>query len=309
MKVTKQSEGGQEVVLSPEELEKINRLSRKELKAEEVYPFSVYLCDNEVDRDGERFPKKTLEELAGLFLGKSGIFDHNWSAQGQAARIYETEVLEEPDVVTESGERYAFLKARAYMVRTEENRGLITEIEAGIKKEVSVGCSVKRSECSICGKEMGVCEHRKGTSYGGELCYADLVEATDAYEFSFVAVPAQPRAGVMKKMKGTEVSLKELVRGNELCQKELTRLEKQAELGRNYIAALRREVVRLGGLVDKGMGIEVLTSITEKLEEEELLQMKATYEARVEERYPLNTQIDYGREDQQARPEDRAFLI
>ena len=35
-----------------------------------------------------------------------------------------------------------YLKAKAYLLRTEKNAALIQEIEAGIKKEVSVGCSV-----------------------------------------------------------------------------------------------------------------------------------------------------------------------
>ena len=34
------------------------------------------LCDNEIDRDWERFSPETLKGLAPLFVGKSGIFDH-----------------------------------------------------------------------------------------------------------------------------------------------------------------------------------------------------------------------------------------
>ena len=41
--------------VSPEELGKINRYCRRELAPGEVYTFSVILCDNEIDRDGERF--------------------------------------------------------------------------------------------------------------------------------------------------------------------------------------------------------------------------------------------------------------
>ena len=73
------------------ELEQINEFSRKKLEAEEVYTFAVRLCDNEVDRDGERFEGETLEELAKLFVGKTGIFDHQWTAAGQMARLYRTD--------------------------------------------------------------------------------------------------------------------------------------------------------------------------------------------------------------------------
>ena len=54
---------------------------------EEVYTFSVRLCDNEIDRDGERFDEQTLRELAALFIGKSGIFDHCWSAWADGAHL------------------------------------------------------------------------------------------------------------------------------------------------------------------------------------------------------------------------------
>ena len=58
----------------------INRLAKTELTPEQVYTFSIRLCDNEIDRDWERFDEDALHALSGLFVGKSGIFDHNWSA-------------------------------------------------------------------------------------------------------------------------------------------------------------------------------------------------------------------------------------
>ena len=48
-------------MLTKEELDQINRFSKAELTADQVYTFSVRLCDNEVDRDGERFSLEALE--------------------------------------------------------------------------------------------------------------------------------------------------------------------------------------------------------------------------------------------------------
>ena len=138
-------------MLTKEELDQINRFSKAELTADQVYTFSVRLCDNEVDRDFERFGTEDLDRLGELFLGKSGIFDHQWSANVQTARIYRTEVVREPGTVTAAGDEYRWLKGWAYLMRTEKNQELITEIEGGIKKEVSVGCSMGRSVCSVCG--------------------------------------------------------------------------------------------------------------------------------------------------------------
>ena len=78
------------------ELEQISRFARRPLKPEEVYLFSLVLCDNDVDRDLECFPRASLEKLAELFVGKTGIFDHNPKGENQTARIYKTQVLETP---------------------------------------------------------------------------------------------------------------------------------------------------------------------------------------------------------------------
>ena len=154
-----------------EELAYINQFTKSPLTAEEVYFFPVRLCDNEVDRDFERFDRAALEKLGELFLGKSGLFDHQWSAQGQTARIYRTEVVVEPARQTAAGDEYCWLKGWAYLLRTEKNRDLIAEIEGGIKKEVSVGCSVARRVCSVCGASEGTCSHVNCQTYGEQLCF------------------------------------------------------------------------------------------------------------------------------------------
>ena len=66
----------------PEELALINALARRELEAGEVYTFALRLCDNDIDRDFERFDDGTLDQLAPMFVGVSGVFDHQWSGTG-----------------------------------------------------------------------------------------------------------------------------------------------------------------------------------------------------------------------------------
>ena len=309
MKIIKESQGGQETEVSPEDLALINQLARKELKAEEVYTFSVRLCDDQVDRDFERFSPQTLEELAGLFVGKSGIFDHQWSARGQSARIYKTEVIREPEKITLAGDGYCWLKGYAYMMRTESNKDLIAEIEGGIKREVSVGCSVARRVCSICGADLedrSRCTHVKGEEYHGQRCWAELLQATDAYEWSFVAVPAQERAGVIK---GLSPTLKDLVQSHPECRSELERLEEEAARGRRYLSSLREEVARLGGMAEPGLRQKTLRSIVERLGEEELTALQRLYEARVEEAYPQGSQLSYASSRTGREGSDEVFRI
>lgn len=179
-------------------LEQLNRFTRRKHTAQEVYMFDVILCDNEVDRDGECFTKQALETLCRRFEGVTGIFDHDPKGSRQTARIFATELVEDPARRTAYGAAYTYLKACAYMIRTDSNQDLIREIDGGIKKEVSVSCAAKTSRCSVCGST-GACAHEKGKVYGGRLCYRELEDISDVYEWSFVAVPAQVHAGVTKQ--------------------------------------------------------------------------------------------------------------
>lgn len=68
------------------ELAALNQLLGTKLTEEQVYFFALRLCDNHTDRDAEYFARADLERLAALFVGKTGLFDHSWSARDQAAR-------------------------------------------------------------------------------------------------------------------------------------------------------------------------------------------------------------------------------
>ena len=153
-------------VCTEQELQAINAFAKAQLTADEVYAFQVLLCDNEVDRDFERFSVSTLRELSELFVGATGICDHDWRSENQVARIYRTELVTEKGKTTSCGEAYVYLKGFAYMLRTEANAELIAQIEGGIKRETSVRRSVAQSICSICGAEIGTCSHEKGKVYG-----------------------------------------------------------------------------------------------------------------------------------------------
>lgn len=178
--------------LDAAELALINRQSLRELAAEEVFTFRLAACDNQVDRDFERFTDRALEGLAPLFVGRSVLMDHRWSAGSQTARVYGAAVEAEGPVRR--------LVLRCYMPRTEQTAGTITAIETGILRECSVGCLMRQAVCSVCGtnKAEKCCVHLPGKRYDGKLCVMDLDDPGDAYEVSLCAVPVQPGAGIIK---------------------------------------------------------------------------------------------------------------
>lgn len=219
---------------TPQELELINNYTVKPLSADEVYTFGIVLCDNEIDRDFERFDILALEK----------------------------------------------------------NAALIEEIDAGIKKETSVGCSVGRSVCSICGKDgrTDPCAHIKGREYGGKLCHRILCDPTDAYEWSFVAVPAQPAAGVTKSYRADEQTVKTVKRlscaneGVTLTKAEaaglygyIDELEQLAREGKEYREELICDVIRMGAAALPDMRGESLSAICGTLGLEQLRELKKAF--------------------------------
>lgn len=270
MKIIKSGTSGG-AVNTEEELQALNTFAKTELSTEDVYIFSVLLCDNDIDRDFECFSPETLKELSELFVGATGICDHEWKSENQVARIYRTELVCDTERKTKNGEPYMFLKGFAYMLKTEGNAELIREIDGGIKRETSIGCAVAKSICSICGEAISSCTHEKGREYGGKLCYASLEGAVDAYEWSFVAVPAQRNAGVMKGMSAEA-------------------LEKEASLGRRYMGELKKEVLRLCLTVDEKL-YSALEKSVEFMDAEALVSMKDALNKRAEELFIPVTQL------------------
>ena len=282
MEIKKAAEAVGSGVPTAVQLDAINALAKAQLKAEQVYVFSLRLCDDQPDRDWERFDAAALPGLAKLFLGKTGIVDHKWSSEKQVARIFETQVVKEDGV--------SFIKAWTYIRRGSANDEIIADIEAGIKKEVSVGCAMGRAVCSVCGSEYGTCGHQKGESYDGQVCCAILQEPMDAYEFSFVAVPAQRDAGVLKGFGNGQRYLKELA--DEFgAQAEYRTLFKQAELGKRYQKELEDSIVRLGLALELGVDADVLRSIAKCAPAEDVRKLKEALEQRLAESMPVTTQL------------------
>ena len=298
MQIKKETEAVSSGVPNEGQLAAINAQAKAKLTQEQVYVFSLRLCDDQIDRDYERFDTGALPGLAKLFVGKTGVVDHRWSSENQIARIFAAEVVREDGI--------SFIKAWAYIRRGGHADEVIADIEAGIKKEVSVGCAMGRAVCSVCGSEYGECGHQKGQHYDGQLCCAILREPLDAYEFSFVAVPAQRNAGVLKAMGGRGKCLKELAEEFG-AQEEYRALYKQAQLGAQYRKELEDQVVRLCLSLDLGTEEPVLRSIMEKAGAEDLMKLRKALEIRFAESMPMMTQlVDVNKE---AEPIESGFLI
>lgn len=209
-----------EVVFAPIPTEEDYELIKGMMGTEEIprdglYVYKVLLCDNMVDRDSQMFTHKSLERIRDLYIGKVGIKDHSPTAGNIHSRIYKTELVVDEGKQNELGDNYEYVLGYAYTINNEENKAFINEIRGGLKKEVSVGLSNRSLICSICNKEMysDGHEHVEGETYGGEKCIGLIDDVDDVYEFSFVAIPSQRKAGIIKafnKKEENSMNLKQI---------------------------------------------------------------------------------------------------
>ena len=224
--------------VTAEELRKINKLTLEPLKADDVFVFKISMCDNETDdRNYEPFNLQALKDMERLYIGKTVIKDHRRQADNQVARVYDTELVYEGGKLSKAGEPLARLVAKCYMVKTASNADLIADIKAGIKKEVSTSCRPKKAVCSICGIDnmKTYCAHFWGKEYEKPdgtkaICYFTLDGVKDVYEVSFVAVPAQPRAGTTKNYGGVPEEKPEPGAENESAKNNQEDLEATARV-------------------------------------------------------------------------------
>lgn len=249
-----------------EEYEKLKRnIPGFTANIEDISICPVVLCDNEVDIDNEVFPSTTLEKLSKLFIGKSGIFE-NGNTMG---RIYDCKVITSPNVeFTETDERYMCLVGMIYILKSTETNNLIKEIESGIKKEVSISCSISRKICSICNKAVigDSCSygHIKGNLYPSDnpiyrghnkadKCFHYLLDPNDAYEWSFV-IPAVPVKSTLNsssdfivKKTNEDMTLEERV---QLLEDTISSLFYEFDMTKNKLNAFKRAVSKVIRLSD-----------------------------------------------------------
>lgn len=183
------------------DIDLINKFSKAELTPEEVYAFKIRMCDGLADRVDDEMTNDFLSEFATLVNEKSIplLKDHCWSVECQLGRIYKAEVAEDEEGVS-------FVKGYAYVLASDTE--LVDKIKAGIFKEVSVAFDGE-GVCSICGEPMekdydgrGYC--KSGHRAGVDDCVTLLTHCKDVYELSFVSVPCQPKAAVIKKFNISE---------------------------------------------------------------------------------------------------------
>ena len=121
-----------------------------------LYPFQWCSATTRLTRDGERFYHQCAQKACPGCSSAKLVFLTTIPKGRTRRRAFMTPAYL-PTVLRKTGvgELYTYLKASAYMVRSSKTEELIPlKLTRGLKKEVSVGCSVQKMTCSICGADL-----------------------------------------------------------------------------------------------------------------------------------------------------------
>jgi hypothetical protein len=161
----------------------VNLFSLRPLEKREVALFTLDLCNNRVDRHFSRFPEEELEKINEMTPGRPLLERHDMTGSLPRGTFFRSRLHREGDTLS--------VRPEVYVLRTEENRDFILNIEGGIYRETSISFSFRKPECSICGKDLRRCAHVPGREYGDALCHFIMREVVEVVEGSVVSAGSQ----------------------------------------------------------------------------------------------------------------------
>jgi len=182
----------------------IKPLVSEDTTPEQLYIFSLRMCNNEVDADNDKLSDAFLRQFAEYINNNPIplIKDHTWTADGQIGRVYRAEVLSDGE--NSLGEPYTYVLGYAYVAA---NSDIVPRIKLGLLSEVSVGFDGSGYTCSVCGASVKSHDSQcpEGHTFGGinddKPVYRNVNQCLSALECSFVPVPAQEGAEIQSKSK------------------------------------------------------------------------------------------------------------
>lgn len=153
------------------------------IRWEDYYVFKIILCNNDVDKDHDRFSIPALYQIRDMAIGKNGILDTIPSKENKSiiARIFDCSVEYDKGKTTIDGEPLLYVQAYAFLDKCiSPGCGAIAQkIKEGFYNEVSIGCSIYESH------KVGLFDSELAPEY--EITVIDSI--TDLYEWAIVQKP------------------------------------------------------------------------------------------------------------------------
>ncbi len=195
-------------------VELINRNVRppEPVSAEDVHIRSMYIVSDRVNSFGGRFPEEEHQRLAELLVDSPVMVGHRKDKLPVGRNFH---------AVRTDRDGCPWVRSYFYWLRSAESSADLAEnIDAGIYKECSVAFTFSLPECSICGKDIRLCQHQPLEEYSRnghrEKCHFNYRQIERVLETSLVYRGAVPETSMSKELDTVDreprtiISLKEL---------------------------------------------------------------------------------------------------
>lgn len=163
----------------------INKQSVNHISSKNVFTFAMKLCDNEIDNAFERFEDEELKYIANKAVGLHAYLDSEREIMDPSICIYKAYVVTDIDRKTKDNKPYKFVKAYAYIIKSDSNKEIINDIENG-KYDISLTVLYDYADCSICNTLDKCIKHKLGEVYDGKIAYMHLKAIKKVLGFNFV---------------------------------------------------------------------------------------------------------------------------
>lgn len=165
-----------------------------EVSADDVYVRVMYVVSDQVNSFGGCFPADEHEQLVDLLIDSPVLVGHR-KDKLPLGRTFHAEIAER--------DSSRWVKAWFYWLRSSTGAESLREnIDGGIYKECSIGFTFSLAECSICGKDIRLCEHEPFETYAADgerrTCHFNYRKIERVLETSLVYRGATAGTGITR---------------------------------------------------------------------------------------------------------------
>ena len=171
-------------LVSDDLIDKLNGNCRppEKLGVDDVHIRAMYIVSDEVNSYGGRFPVDEHERLVELLIDAPVLVGHRQDKLPVGRTFHALQVERDGK---------PWVKSYFYWLKSADRaENLLKNIDGGVYKECSIGFSFRLPECSICGKDIRLCEHEPFAKYplpGGEtVCHFNYRQIEKVLETSLV---------------------------------------------------------------------------------------------------------------------------
>jgi hypothetical protein len=166
------------------------------VRPQDVHVRAMFIVSDQVNSFGGCFPLDEHQRLAELLVDSPVLVGHR-KDKLPVARTFHAVTLEK------DGEHW--VKAYFYWLRSAAGAEDLREnIDGGIYKECSIGFTFALAECSICGRDIRLCEHEPFQSYSSDgreqVCHFRYRRIERVLESSLVYRGATPDTHITREL-------------------------------------------------------------------------------------------------------------